>query len=575
MCARRRRRSVAAMATTKLAKALDRVQKIADIPSPCVKLVIGCPYVRIGYRQDRTMPLTVKELIVVLVLSVPVFHFGRPLAISFMSEEDFSRRRKVWYALTCAAFLSPNFWICALCAAAVLSAAAKRDTNPPALFLFVLHAIPPASQPLPMIGISYLFDVDTNFLLSVCVLAPTAIRLARASSEPRYRRLRIPDLALAAYGILTSVLYARLQDPSGGLYPATFTDCLRRCFVFFLAIFVPYYVMSRVTVNRRRLAETMAAFCFSGALMATTAMFESVRQWLLYPEVIQFWGISSSTTYVMRGDSLRAMASSGHPLALGYLLAIAFGFWLALQTRVASPGHRIGVSILLWLGLLAAYSRGPWIGAVVIYFLFAVLSPQGIRKVLQAAVLSAGILAVISLTPLAERIVRVLPFMGGTVDSGNIEYRQRLFERSWSIIEQSPLLGDQAARLKMQDLRQGEGIIDMINTYMQILLDNGFVGLSLFLTFILVAASRALQERKRLAKRNPAASQIGASLVACTVGTLIMIESGGCDRVMISVLVGLMSAYILQPVDKSARRPHTRQATASLPTPHSARRLDT
>jgi O-antigen ligase len=245
----------------------------------------------------------------------------------------------------------------------------------------------------------------------------------------------------------------------------------------------------------------------------------------------------------MRGDSVRAMASSGHPLELGYLLAIAFGFWLFLQNDVGSRRRRVYVSILFWLGLIAAYSRGPWFGAVAIYFIFALLNPKGIRKLVQATALSAGILGVISMTPLANRIIRVIPFLGGTVDSGNIDYRQRLLERSWGIIEQSPIFGDQDARLKMQDMRQGEGIIDMINTYMQILLDNGFVGLFLFLTFILVAAYRAFMLSRRLARIDHGTSQLGASLVACMVGTLIMIESGGSDRVMISVLVGIMAAY--------------------------------
>ena len=407
---------------------------------------------------------------------------------------------------------------------------------------------------MPMIGISYLFDLDVDFLLSFCILVPTAFRLLRSAPGARYPGLKILDLSLAAYGILTSILYVRLQNSSGELYETTFTDCLRRAFVFFFAIFVPYYVISRGTAKRPALVEALAAFCLSCALMAATAIFESVRHWLLYPEIVKFWGMAG-TTYVMRGDSLRAMASSGHPLELGYLLAIAFGFWLFLQTNVDSSRRRISVSVLLWLGLIAAYSRGPWIGAVAIYFLFASLSPKGIRKLLQATALSVGTIVVISLTPLADRIVRVMPFLGGTLDSGNIDYRQRLFERSWWIIQQSPILGDQYARLKMQDLRQGEGIIDMVNTYMQILLDNGFVGLSLFLTFILVAVYRAFIVSRRLARVDPGTSQLGASLVACTVGTLAMIENGGSDRVMISVLVGLMGAYLCHQLPNSRGEP--------------------
>lgn len=487
------------------------------------------------------MPITVKELIVVIGISVAVFYFARPIATLFMTQQDFGRRRNVWYALTCAAFLSPSFWVCALIATIVLSYAAKKDSNSAALYVLVLHAIPPSTLPVPMIGMSSLFDLDINLLLSFCLLAPTAWRLAR-TPDVRFRRLRAFDILLASYGFLTSILYVRLQDQSGRLFEITFTDCLRRAFVFFFAIYLPYYVISRSVVKKPALVEVLASFCLSGVLMATIAMFESVRHWLLYPDILRAWNIGGGTNYLLRGDSLRAMASSGHPLSLGYLLAIAFGFWLCLQNSVG-PRRRIFVSALLWLGLIASYSRGPWVGAIAIYFAFALLKPGRIRSLVRAVALSVSVLAAISISPLADKIIRVIPFLGGTIDSGNIVYRQRLFDRSWQIIEQSPMFGDQGALLKMQDLRQGEGIIDMVNTYLQILLDNGFVGLILFLAFISLAAFQAFVLTNRLAKSDPDTSQLGASLVACTVGTLIMIESGGSDRVMISVLVGLLGAY--------------------------------
>jgi O-antigen ligase len=489
------------------------------------------------------MPITVKELIVVLVLATPVFYFGQSFALLFMSEADFARRRNVWYALTAAAFLIPNFWIFAFVAALILIPATKRDPNPSALYLFVLHAIPPASAPIPMIGLSSLFNLNINLLLSFCVLTPVAFQLLKSKPDINYQSLRPADISLAAYGILTSILYIHLQNSNGALFQATFTDFLRRALIFLFEIFVPYFVISRHIKKKTALKEALAAYCMPCAIMAVIAMFESLRRWLLYPEIATFWGVAGPTQYVMRGDVLRAMASSGHPLELGYLLAIAFGFWLFLQDSVVSLRRRLFGSLVFWLGLIAAYSRGPWLGAVAIYFFFAALSPKGARKVLQAAGLFAALLVAISLSPLADRIIRVVPFLGGTVDSGNIVYRERLFERSWSIISESPIFGDQDALLKMQDLRQGEGIIDLINAYLQILLDNGFVGLFLFLAFILVPTYRAFRASRRFANLDASISRLGASLVACALATLIMIESGGSDKVMISVLVGLMGAY--------------------------------
>ena len=71
--------------------------------------------------------------------------------------------------------------------------------------------------------------------------------------------------------------------------------------------------------------------------------------------------------------------------------------------------------------------------------------------------------------------------------------------------------------LKMQDLRQGEGIIDLVNTYMTVLLENGFVGMALFLSFILIALRRAWSASRRSRVADPDLSLLGASIVACIV----------------------------------------------------------
>ena len=57
------------------------------------------------------MPLNVKNLIVDLAFSVVVFKFAKSTALLFSSEQDFARRRNLWYVLTVAAILSPSIWL--------------------------------------------------------------------------------------------------------------------------------------------------------------------------------------------------------------------------------------------------------------------------------------------------------------------------------------------------------------------------------------------------------------------------------------------------------------------------------
>jgi O-antigen ligase len=508
-----------------------------------------------------------KELVVVLVIAFVVFRLARPVVLLFISQEDFSRRRNVWFALTTVGFLSPNFWLFALIAVPLLFWSGRKDSNPAALYLFLLHVIPPIVIRVPMIGISFLLDIDFYLLLSFCVMTPAALRLFRSKGETRIRGVQAMDLCLLAYGLLTAFLFVHPEIANGTLMVPTFTDDLRRIFVFFFITVVPYFVITRSNSNRQAFSDILASFCLGCGVMAGVAMFESARHWLLYADFDDRWSaVVTFTSYLERGASLRAMASTGHPLSLGYLLAIAFGFWLYLQSHVKSKRMRLAVTVFIWLGLLAAYSRGPWIGAVCIYFVFAALRPRAISTLFKASVMAIFVAFLISLSPLRDKVVSVLPFLGGTIDSENVLYRHRLFDRALEIIGENPLLGDQDALLRMQDLRQGQGIIDLINSYLEILLSSGFVGLSLFLSFILIAVFKAWALSKQAGKIDPDFGMLGACIVACILGTLLMLENGsfgtGSER-LFYVLAGLASAYAQLGRSHSGKLFVTPKSTAS------------
>jgi O-antigen ligase len=352
---------------------------------------------------------------------------------------------------------------------------------------------------------------------------------------------------LIGYGVLQVALFIPPDLPGHVLLHDSSTNMLRRAFLFFVDVYVLYFVVSRSCSNRRAIVEAQAAFCLACAVMAATGVFEELKHWLLYGDFAKGWIDDPRLGfYLFRGDTLRAQASAGHALALGYLLAVAFGFWLYLRSHVRTARSRIGVMILLWFGLLAAYSRGPWIGAATIYFAFVILSPRAFPRLVRAAGIIVILAAVVSVTPLASRITNVLPFMGGSVDVGTIDYRSRVIEQSWQIIQRHPFFGDQQAIFKMENLRQGEGIIDVVNTYAGIALNKGFVGLGIFVCFIVVALVRAYRRTKVLAKSDPDLALLGVSVVACILGTLLMLEN--CSFIlayekMFYVLAGLAAAY--------------------------------
>ena len=329
------------------------------------------------------------------------------------------------------------------------------------------------------------------------------------------------------------------------------TNVLRRGFLFFVDIYVLYFVASRTCSSRRAMIDALSAVCLAGAVMASLAMFESVRSWLLYSNLGDGWGWGQAYgyqyhAYFFRGGFLRAQASAGHALSLGYLLAIAFGFWLYLKSQVKSARLRFAVSTLFCLGLLASQARGPILGAIAIYFVFSVLGPRAVPRVIKAAIVVAILIGTISLTPFGERIVNSIPFFGESTERASVDYRQQLAERSWELIQLHPFLGDPLARTKMEDLRQGEGIIDLVNAYAEMALFYGSIGLLLFLAVIIMGLFKVYRASREFARRDPDYALLGISLVACLFGTLLMIGSAslinGYEK-FFYLLSGLAAAY--------------------------------
>lgn len=488
-----------------------------------------------------------KELIVVLGLSVPLFAVLKPTALVFMDEGDFKRRRNIWLILTCTAFLSPTFWLFAAIAAPVLYWGGRKDTNPIAFYAFLLNVIPPIAVAIPPVIVKQVFDLDILRLLALCVLVPAALRLRKTKSaaEPT-ANVKVMDLALLGLGALQVLLFVP-PDLGKVILQNSFTNDLRSGFLFVLDTGVLYYLASRSATDRRKLLDALAAFCVSCCLMAFIAMFESVRHWLLYTDLTVRWGGESMLgEYYFRGPLLRAQASSGQPLALGFLLVIGLGFWLYLRSHVKSGRTRLAITALLCGGLLVSFARGPWLAGVTTYLAYAAFGPRGASRLLKAGLVLLLVGGVLLASPMGDKITGMIPFMGGQVGDSSLTYRERLLERSWELIEARPVFGDQLALSKMQDLRQGQGIIDVINGYVEITLFYGFTGLALFLAFVLSGLSKAYRTGKRLAIMNIDASLLGANLAACIVAILVLLADGsigGSPERILYLLIGLAAAY--------------------------------
>ena len=517
------------------------------------------------------MPSHYKAFLVVMVLTLLAFWLARPAFTRFMADEDFVRRRNLWLSLTAAAFLLPSFWLYMGVAAVLIWRAGKRDPNPAALYLFLLLVVPPFSQPVPGFGlVNYLFPLNHFRLLGLALIVPAALSIRRAAKGPYGQATPTtwlaPDVLLIIYGVIQTVLYAPYSPLTGSM---------RSLFLLAVDVLLPYYVLSRCCTSKPMIVEAIAALALSAVVLAPLALFEAAKGWLMYSDIAGHWGINNDVIgYLMRSDVLRAQVTSGQSIVLGAFYAAVLGLWLYLQSDLKAVHRWLGTAAVLG-GLLATLSRGPWVGAVVVGFVYFAAGPNAISRVFKlvgiSAVVSAGLLA----SPMGASIIDHMPFIG-TVDAGNVDYRQAVNDRSWLIIRQNPFFGSPYFGNYMEDLRNGQGLIDLLNAYLSIGMAYGLVTLAVFLLFLASVGYRCFKVARLNAATDPDTSKLGAALLASFLGMLVIIYTVNNYLSVPYIYLGLaalMVAYsrmptvvaaevsAVVPIDRSSglRRPSRQQ----------------
>jgi len=480
-----------------------------------------------------------KAMVFVLLLATCVFAVTKPVMLRYTSEGDWKRRRNAWMALTIVAYLSPSFWLYALIAAPVFVWTSRKDSNPVAVYLLLLQVIPQISVPIPVVGIKTLFSLDNYRLLSIFVLLPALWRTPADGQVNGVKTSRLLGALILAYGALLVINQSSYTS---------FTVSLRSTFLYIVDVYLVYVAVSKWSTTRHSISDALASLFLACAILAIIAVFESTKHWLVYALIEQRWTGVVNVFYLVRYGMLRPSASSGNVLVLGYLLAIGLGLWLEIKKESESRTRNLTIWLAFIVGLILTYSRGPWAGAVVIALTRMFFSEASLKAHIKTVGSIAVVAICIGLSPLGDRIIRALPFFGGTEGIDTIIYRERLLERSLTLIKENLFFGDQLVLAKMEDLRQGMGIIDIVNTYVEVTLYNGIVGLALFLSPLLIALARVYGGFGKVNRLDPALARLGVTISSCIVGTLVML--GTCSFIfayqkIYYVLIGLSAGYVM------------------------------
>ena len=308
------------------------------------------------------------------------------------------------------------------------------------------------------------------------------------------------------------------------------------------------------TVRPEERTSSAAWICFSdsvGAVYALLAVFENVRSWGLYGNMYERWG-ALGDLWQLRDGRLRALVSTGHALTLGYVLAMAFCCWLWFRGKVESQWRWMVVAVVLLAGLGATNSRGPSLTAALAFVMVTFMTVTSFKQALLRAAALVPVATAVLLSPIGDSVVAKLPFIGED-EWGNVAYRVRLAEVSWQLVWLNPFFGDPFVIRQLEELRQAQGIIDLVNAYATVAMFHGLVGLSLYVGIFLYALFHCWKRMRSWRRVDPDMQRVGIVLFAALVSTLFFMATAGFAKFDYA-LAGLLISYAAAPSGPVRRR---------------------
>lgn len=424
------------------------------------------------------MPEHLRAFLVISLLMAVAYAISRRLFAHAVEPKFIGRLYATGYAATAIMFLAHDMWVFLVGLALLSLLAARRFTYPLALFVFLLLLMPEFSARVPGFGlVNWLIDLKAWRVLALTVLLPATLYLLHNAQLPRPGKL-LADKLVIAYVLYTTMLTY--------LHYETFTGGMRHLVAIILDMALLYFVASRGLILKGAVRHMMVALVIAAIYLALAGAFEFGRHWLLYYSVKNALDASTGMFgYLGRGDTLRAAATTGQPIALGFVMMVALLATVYVQKLVQPGLHRTVLWGLMALGLLASMSRGPWVGAAIGLFVAALFSANPVGNVLKLAVAGLSAAIVLVMLPGGEKIIDYLPWVG-SIDANNVTYRELLWEKTLLVYAIHPWIGsiDALENPAFDAIRFGNGFVDVVNSYLGVLLSHGFIGLGLYLLII-------------------------------------------------------------------------------------------
>ena len=307
---------------------------------------------------------------------------------------------------------------------------------------------------------------------------------------------------------------------------------------------IPYWVVTRSLRSHRDMKVLIVYMIAAGCALSSLMLLESVRGWTFFREIVARYGFDARWDLVKwRNGMLRASGPFLEPTSMAFgLVFIALAAW-QFRSLFSSRMHRYAVVAFICVGIFTCQSRNAYLGLGL-----GLIAAEAFRRF--GTPRGRWLLPIIGmalvLAPISYFVARG-PDIGGEGDTASTAiYRSQLLNRGLEEARKHPIVGANidAVTDSLEDLRQGEHIIDFVNTYIYVLLLSGGIGLIIFISMLAYGVYVPTKlSRLNLAHRMDSSSVDMLSYIYAM--SLVMLQMlfftffGGRITVLIFTMIGL------------------------------------
>ncbi|MBR9805489.1 O-antigen ligase family protein, partial [bacterium] len=368
-------------------------------------------------------------------------------------------------------FLPPGPLPMITCGIVLLLMAPQQAVHRVIYFIGMLPAVPEyIAFDVPFPGLNYLINLNYWKLTILITLLPLYMQYGKRKQKRPWSGV---DYAVFWFFIYTAVMSLR---------ELPFTSMLREFVDQFILLFLPYFVLTRYLDTADAFRECVRNILYFAIILSAVGIFSTLTKWDFYRMY------DYTQLYEFRNGLLR-ISLTIHTASLATMMSL--GLAVVEYLRIA---HLKGFSHSAPMGTFRV-----WFLRFLFFFIaFATGNRGGLLQFLMVPMIFYGMLW---LSKEVRRIIIVvgvlLVFLGigalQTLDwsqfdeHGTFEYRYNIILAAIVQFFEHPIFGKMyyLEDGNFDHMVQGLGIIDIVNWYVQVVLEFGLVGLILFLMMYL------------------------------------------------------------------------------------------